>query len=107
MQTFSAHSLPLSTTPGSVGLLDRFLAESGMYSKSLTPSDENAAARQKGVRFGRPPKLSAEQIALGQHLLAEGTSVRAAARILNCHHATLYRALATTGTDAGEANGSR
>ena len=52
------------------------------------------AARQKGVRFGRPPKLSAEQVALGQRLLAEGTSVRAAARILSCHHATLYRALA-------------
>jgi DNA invertase Pin-like site-specific DNA recombinase len=50
------------------------------------------AARQKGVRFGRPPKLSAEQIVLGQRLLAEGTSVREAARVLNCHHATLYRA---------------
>jgi DNA invertase Pin-like site-specific DNA recombinase len=56
-------------------------------------STGRAAARQKGVRFGRPPKLSAEQIALGQRLLAEGTSVRAAARILNCHHATLYRAI--------------
>lgn len=51
------------------------------------------AAQQKGVRFGRPPVLSAEQIALGQRLLAEGTSVREAARILRCHHATLYRAL--------------
>ena len=51
------------------------------------------AARQKGVRFGRPPSLSGEQLALGQRLLAEGTSVRAAARILRCHHATLYRAL--------------
>jgi DNA invertase Pin-like site-specific DNA recombinase len=50
-------------------------------------------AKQKGVRFGRPPKLSAEQVALGQRLLAEGTSVRNAARILNCHHATLYRAI--------------
>ena len=53
------------------------------------------AAQQKGVRFGRPPKLSAEQIALGKRLLAEGTSVRNAARILNCHHATLYRAMNT------------
>ncbi|MBK8754716.1 MAG: recombinase family protein [Candidatus Competibacteraceae bacterium] len=51
------------------------------------------AAQQKGVRFGRPPVLSAEQIALGQRLLAEGASVREAARILRCHHATLYRAL--------------
>ena len=53
------------------------------------------AAQQKGVRFGRPPTLSAEQVALGQRLLAEGTSVREAARILRCHHATLYRAIRT------------
>ena len=53
------------------------------------------AAQQKGVRFGRPPALSSEQVALGQRLLAEGTSVREAARVLRCHHATLYRALRT------------
>ena len=53
------------------------------------------AAQEKGVRIGRPPVLSTEQIALGQRLLAEGTSVREAARILRCHHATLYRALQT------------
>ena len=39
------------------------------------------------------PKLSAEQIAMGQRLIAEGSSVRDAAHILNCHHATLYRAV--------------
>ena len=53
------------------------------------------AAQEKGVRFGRPPALSAEQVALGQRLLAEGASVREAARILRCHHATLYRAIRT------------
>ena len=51
------------------------------------------AARRRGVRFGRPPALSAEQVALGRRLVAEGTSVRTAARMLNCHPATLYRAL--------------
>lgn len=51
------------------------------------------AARHKGVRFGRPSKLSAEQIALGKRLRLEGHSVREVARMLNCHHATLYRAL--------------
>lgn len=55
------------------------------------------AARKKGVRFGRPPKLSDDQIMLGRRLLAEGTSVRDAARMLNCHHATLYRAINVTG----------
>ncbi len=51
------------------------------------------AAQEKGVRFGRPPKLNAEQVALGHRLHDEGTSVRDIARILNCHHATLYRAI--------------
>lgn len=56
-----------------------------------TKSGRNRA-REKGVRFGRPPKLSFEQALLGMQLLTEGKSVREAARILNCHHATLYRA---------------
>lgn len=51
------------------------------------------AAKARGIRFGRPPKLTAEQIALGRRLVEEGTSVREAAKLLKCHHATLYRAL--------------
>jgi DNA invertase Pin-like site-specific DNA recombinase len=52
------------------------------------------AARQRGVRFGRPPKLTPEQVALGWRLVAEGTSAREVARaILKCHPATFYRAL--------------
>lgn len=51
------------------------------------------SAKQKGVWFGRSPKPTPEQITLGQRLIAEGTSVRETARILNCHHATLYRAI--------------
>jgi len=51
------------------------------------------AAQARGVRFGRPPKLTADQIALGKRLVDEGTSVRNAAGLLKCHHATLYRAL--------------
>ncbi|MDN3562856.1 recombinase family protein [Paeniroseomonas aquatica] len=51
------------------------------------------AAKQRGVRFGRPPSLTPDQVALGRRLVDEGTSVRAAARVLRCHHATLYRAL--------------
>jgi DNA invertase Pin-like site-specific DNA recombinase len=56
-------------------------------------SSGRVAARARGVRFGRPPKLTAEQIALGVRLVSEGTSVRAAAKLLKCHRATLYRAL--------------
>ena len=56
-------------------------------------SSGRMAAKARGVRFGRPPKLTAEQIALGKRLVSEGTSVREAAKLLKCHHATLYRAL--------------
>jgi transposase len=48
------------------------------------------------ARFGRPPKLSADQIALGERLVEEGASVREAAKLLKCHHATLYRALSAS-----------
>lgn len=51
------------------------------------------AARARGVRFGRPPKLTAEQVMLARRLIDEGAAVRAAARILKVHAATLYRAL--------------
>lgn len=60
------------------------------------------AAQQRGVRFGRPPKLDAEQTALGQQLLIEGKSARHVARILNCHHATIYRAIGVTAPSAAE-----
>ena len=53
------------------------------------------SAKARGVRFGRPPKLTADQIALARRLIAEGTSVPEASRILKVHRATLYRALGT------------
>ena len=56
-------------------------------------SSGRVAARARGVRFGRPPKLTSDQIALGERLVGEGTSVREAAKLLKCHYATLYRAL--------------
>ena len=51
------------------------------------------AAKARGVHFGRAPKLTADQIALAQRLIREGTSIPGAAKILNVHRATLYRAL--------------
>ncbi|MDT7953732.1 MAG: recombinase family protein [Acetobacteraceae bacterium] len=63
-------------------------------------SSGRIAAMQRGVRFGRPAKLEADQIALAQRLMGEGTPVRAIARMLNVHAATVYRALTTVaGTD--------
>lgn len=56
-------------------------------------SSGRVAAKARGVRFGRPPKLTSDQVALGERLVEEGTSVREAAKLLKCHYATLYRAL--------------
>lgn len=56
-------------------------------------SSGRIAAKARGVRFGRPSKLTAGQIALGERLIGEGPSVRETAKLLKCHHATLYRAL--------------
>lgn len=49
------------------------------------------AARARGVRFGRPRKLSSDQGALAQRLLAEGRSVKEVARTLRVHPSTIYR----------------
>ncbi len=64
-------------------------------------SSGRVAAMQRGVRFGRPAKLEADQVALAQRLMGEGTPVRAIARMLNVHPATVYRAIAASSDDAG------
>ena len=51
------------------------------------------AAKARGVRFGRPTKLSGDQIKLAQRLIGEGLSIPKTAKILKVHRATLYRAL--------------
>ena len=62
-------------------------------------SSGRAAAKAKGVRFGRPPALSAEQIALARQLIEDGQKPRAVAQVLKVHPATLYRALERVGVD--------
>lgn len=52
-------------------------------------------AQKRGVRFGRPKKMSDEQLKLARRLLKEGTSVREVARTFSVHPATLYRRVAS------------
>jgi DNA invertase Pin-like site-specific DNA recombinase len=51
-------------------------------------------AQRRGVRFGRPRKMNAEQQKLAKRLLKEGQSVREVAQTFSVHPATLYRILA-------------
>jgi len=49
------------------------------------------AAKQRGGRFVRPPKLNSDQAQVATQLLAEGKPVRDIARTFNVHKATIYR----------------
>ena len=53
------------------------------------------AARQRGVRFGRPRKLNLEQVQLASQLLAQGRRVPDIAKTFDVHEATIYRVAAT------------
>jgi DNA invertase Pin-like site-specific DNA recombinase len=54
------------------------------------------AAKQRGVRFGRPRKLNPDQERLACQLLADGKAVRDIARTFNVHEATIYRLTAAS-----------
>lgn len=55
------------------------------------------AARRRGVVFGRPPVISDEQWAHVEPQLREGSmSASAAAALLRCNRATIYRRLANS-----------
>jgi DNA invertase Pin-like site-specific DNA recombinase len=51
------------------------------------------AAMKRGVRFGRPSSLKADQAALARRLFEEGKSAKEVARTFGVHEAPIYRAL--------------
>lgn len=55
------------------------------------------AARKRGVRFGRPNKLSPDQAKLIIELIEKGKSPQEVARTFNVHSATVYRLVAKNG----------
>lgn len=52
-----------------------------------------SAARSRGVKFGRKPKLSAQQIHHARRLIEQGEQPEAVAQSLKVGRSTLYRAL--------------
>jgi DNA invertase Pin-like site-specific DNA recombinase len=53
------------------------------------------AAKERGVRFGRPSSLSPDQTVLARRLLDEGKSAREVAETFGVHKTTIYRATAS------------
>jgi len=88
-----------TTTPAGRMVLT-FFAGVAEFERSLIherTSAGRAAAKAKGVRFGRPPALSAEQIAHARELISEDKKPTEVARLLCVHRAALYRALERAG----------
>jgi DNA invertase Pin-like site-specific DNA recombinase len=54
-------------------------------------NDGRAAARKKGTRFGRKPKLTDHQQAEALKRMAAGESCRAIGKTMGVHHATIAR----------------
>jgi len=84
-----------TTTPAGRMVLT-FFAGVAEFERSLIherTSAGRAAAKARGVRFGRPPALSAEQIAHARQLISEDKKPAEVARLLGVHRATLYRAI--------------
>ena len=54
------------------------------------------AVKKRGVKFGRKPKLTPEQIVLALRLVDEGQSVPQVAVTFGVHETTIYRCLSTS-----------
>ena len=53
-----------------------------------------ATAKKRGVKFGRKPKLTPQQVAHAQKLIATGEDRQEVADLFKVNRSTLYRALA-------------
>lgn len=79
------------------------LAGVGDFERDLIKARTSAgrsAAKVRGVRFGRPSRLTREQAALAKHLLEAGKSAKEVAAIFGVHKATIYRATANIEDEA-------
>lgn len=84
-----------TTTPAGRMVLTVF-AGIADFERSLILTRTSAgrkAAQARGVRFGRPLALAADQVDNARCLIAEGLAMSVVAKRLNVHPTTLYRAL--------------
>jgi DNA invertase Pin-like site-specific DNA recombinase len=93
---FTSLSEAIDTGSASGKLLLHVLGALAEFERSLIAERTaagRAAARARGVKFGRPSKLSAQQSRHAAELRDSGKRVPEIANLLNVHPVTVYRAL--------------
>ena len=89
---------PIDTTNAGGHLVLYIAASFAEFERSLAAERTRAgltAAKRRGVKLGRKPSLTLDQLAHARRLIDQGESPRAVARTLRVHHSTLYRHLPT------------
>lgn len=93
--TFKSLTEPIETTTPAGRLMVQMLGAFAEFERALIRErcmDGAAAARQRGVRFGRPPALTADQREQARAMLAEGYELREVAHQFGISIATIQRA---------------
>lgn len=94
---FSSLSEPWADTTSPAGkMIMTFFAGMAEFEKDLIRDRTGSgrqAAKERGVKFGRPSKMTDAQMKVAKRLLREGQSIRQVAATFNIHYTTLYRLL--------------
>jgi DNA invertase Pin-like site-specific DNA recombinase len=93
---FASLSEHIDTTTPQGTLVFHLMGALAQFERSLITERTaagRAAARKRGVRFGRPSKLSPQQARHAADVRAEGKAVPDIAALLNVSRYTIYRAL--------------
>ena len=92
----SLHEPWADTTSPAGGMVLTVLAGIAEFERELIRERTHSgrvAAKTHGVRFGRPPKLNPDQVALAKRLVNEETPVPEVSKILKVRRTTIYRSL--------------
>ncbi|MGD9684399.1 MAG: recombinase family protein [Candidatus Obscuribacterales bacterium] len=94
---FMSLSEPWADTTSPAGkMIMTFFAGMAEFERDLIRARTGAGRKQaleRGVKFGRPSKMTPKQMKLAKRLLKEGQSAREVAATFGVHYTTLYRLL--------------
>jgi DNA invertase Pin-like site-specific DNA recombinase len=98
--SFKSLTEPWADTTSATGrLVMTFFAGIAEFERDLIRDRTDVgrrAALERGVIFGRPAKMSEDQLKLARKLLKQGKSISHVADIFGVHFTTLYRYLRET-----------